>query len=73
MLLLHYKNRFDAKGWRVSGSCPNLTATNFSGGVGRPASESAWNIVSLCYLGGEDDKGDKVNGLLSDEEGIVPW
>lgn len=70
MLLLHYANRFVAKGWRVNGSCPNITATKFTGGMGRPASESAVNIVKLCFL---DEAKDGVNGVLSDEEGVVPW
>lgn len=66
MLTLHYKNSFAGKGWRVCASCPNFTATKFTGGMGRPVSVSAENIVRLCFSD-EDD------GVLCDEEGTVPW
>lgn len=36
---------------KVNGSCPKLTATNFSRGMGRPAQEAAVNIVRLATLG----------------------
>lgn len=66
MLTCHYADKFES--WKVNASCPNLTATNFSRGVGRPPSESAKNIVRLAVLG-TDGK----SGTYSDEHGIVPW
>ena len=68
MLTLHYAAKFQAKGWKVNASCPNLTATNFSRGKGRPASESAVNIVRLATLGVDGQ-----SGLYTDENGVVPW
>lgn len=68
MLTLHYAAKFQAKGWKVNGSCPNLTATNFSRGMGRPASESAVNIMRLATLGADGE-----SGTYSDEDGVVVW
>lgn len=68
MLTLHYATRFEREGWKVNASCPSLTATGFSGGVGRPVGESARNVVRLATLGGEGE-----TGTYSDEEGVVPW
>ncbi|KAJ5091682.1 hypothetical protein NUU61_006552 [Penicillium alfredii] len=68
MLTLHYAAQFKDQGWKVNASCPNLTATNFSHGIGRPASESAVNIVRLATLGADGE-----SGLYSDENGVVPW
>jgi NAD(P)-dependent dehydrogenase (short-subunit alcohol dehydrogenase family) len=68
MLTLHYAAKYQAKGWKVNASCPNLTATNFSRGNGRPASESAVNIVRLATLGADGE-----SGVYTDENGIVPW
>ncbi|KAL2012997.1 hypothetical protein VTN00DRAFT_522 [Thermoascus crustaceus] len=63
MLTLHYATRFEGEGWKVNASCPNLTATGSSGGVGRPVGESARNVVRLATLGGEGE-----TGTYSDEE-----
>jgi NAD(P)-dependent dehydrogenase (short-subunit alcohol dehydrogenase family) len=68
MLTLHYAAMFKEKGWKVNASAPNLTATGFSHGVGRPASESAVNIVRLATL-----KADGESGTYSDENGTVAW
>lgn len=70
MLTLHFAAKFQEKGWKVNGSCPNLTDTNFSGnrGIGRPASESAKNIVRLATLSSDGE-----HGVYSDEDGVVPW
>lgn len=70
MLTLHYAAVHAEKGWKINASCPNLTDTAFTGssGMGRPASESALNIVRLLSLG-EDGE----NGTCSDESGVVPW
>ncbi|KAJ5127128.1 hypothetical protein N7448_007907 [Penicillium atrosanguineum] len=68
MLTLHYAAKFQSKGWKVNASCPNLTATNFSRGNGRPASESAVNIVRLATLGTNGE-----SGVYRDEKGVVPW
>lgn len=68
MLTLHYAAKFQAKRWKVNGSCPNLTATNFTRGLGRPASESAVNIVRLATLGVDGE-----SGTYSDENGVIPW
>lgn len=68
MLTLHYAAKFQSKGWKVNASCPNLTATNFSRGNGRPASESAVNIIRLATLGADGE-----SGLYTDEKGVVPW
>lgn len=68
MLTLHYAAKFQAKGWKVNGSCPNLTATKFSRGKGRPASESAINIVRLATLGADGE-----SGTYSDENGVIAW
>jgi NAD(P)-dependent dehydrogenase (short-subunit alcohol dehydrogenase family) len=67
-LTLHYAAKFDGKGWKVNAASPNLTATNFSRGNGRPASESAVNIVRLATLSSDGD-----TGSYSDENGTVPW
>ncbi|KAJ5391586.1 hypothetical protein N7509_007076 [Penicillium cosmopolitanum] len=67
-LTLHYAAKFNEKGWKVNAASPNLTATNFSRGNGRPASESAVNIVRLATLSSDGD-----TGTYSDENGIVPW
>ncbi|KAJ5771042.1 uncharacterized protein N7511_003093 [Penicillium nucicola] len=68
MLMLHYSALFEDRGWKVNASAPNLTATNFSHGVGRPASESAVNIVRLATLSVDGE-----TGTFSDENGTVPW
>lgn len=70
MLTLHYAAKFQDKGWKVNGSCPNLTDTNFARGwvKGRPASESAVNIVRLATLSADGE-----SGVYSDETGVVPW
>ncbi|KAJ5180694.1 hypothetical protein N7492_003904 [Penicillium capsulatum] len=70
LLMLHYAAKFQDRGWKVNGSCPNLTNTGFSGnsGIGRPASESAVNIVRLATLSSDGE-----HGVYSDENGIVPW
>lgn len=70
MLTLHYAAKFQEQGWKVNASCPNLTDTSFSGnsGLGRPASESAVNIVRLATLSADGE-----NGVYSDENGVVPW
>lgn len=70
MLTLHYAAKFHDKGWKVNGSCPNLTDTNFARGwvKGRPASESAANIVRLATLSIDGE-----SGVYSDENGVVPW
>lgn len=70
MLTLHYAAKFNDKGWKVNGSCPNLTDTNFARGwvKGRPASESAVNIVRLATLSTDGE-----SGVYSDENGVVPW
>lgn len=70
MLMVHYAAKFQPKGWKVNASCPNLTNTAFTGGrnIGRPASESAVNIVRLATLS-EDGE----SGVYSDENGVVPW
>jgi NAD(P)-dependent dehydrogenase (short-subunit alcohol dehydrogenase family) len=68
MLMLHYAALFEDKGGKVNASCPNLTATNFARGMGRPVSESAVNIVRLATLA-EDGE----TGTYSDEYGPVPW
>lgn len=68
MLTLHYAAMFKEKGWKVNASAPNLTATGFSHGIGRPASESAVNIVRLATL-----KADGESGTYSDENGTVAW
>lgn len=67
-LTLHYAANFEDRGWKVNAASPNLTATNFSRGNGRPASESAVNIVRLATL---LDNGD--TGTYTDENGPVPW
>lgn len=67
-LTLHYAAKFNEKGWKVNAACPNLTATNFSRGNGRPASESAINIVKLATLSSDGD-----TGTYTDENGTVPW
>lgn len=68
MLMLHYARRFEDRNWKVNASCPNLTATKFTGGIGRDPAVSAENVVHLAMLGKEG-----VNGRFSDDEGIVPW
>lgn len=68
MLTLHYAAMFKEKGWKVNATAPNLTATRFSHGVGRPASESAVNIVRLATL-----KTYGESGTFSDENGTVAW
>lgn len=70
MLTLHYAAKFHDKEWKVNGSCPNLTDTNFARGwvKGRPASESAVNIVRLATLSIDGE-----SGVYSDENGAVPW
>lgn len=68
MLTLHYAGLFKEKGWKINASAPNLTATGFSHGIGRPASESAVNIVRLATL-----KADGESGTYSDETGTVAW
>ncbi|CEO58876.1 hypothetical protein PMG11_03573 [Penicillium brasilianum] len=70
MLTLHYAAKFHGKGWKVNGSCPNLTDTNFTRGwvKGRPATESAANIVRLATLSTDGE-----SGVYSDENGVVPW
>lgn len=68
MLTLHYAAKFQPKGWKVNASCPNLTATNFSRGNGRPASESAFNIIRLATLDADGE-----SGVYTDEKGVVPW
>jgi NAD(P)-dependent dehydrogenase (short-subunit alcohol dehydrogenase family) len=68
MLTLHYAALFEEQGWMVNASAPNLTATNFSRGIGRPASESAVNIVRLATLSAGG-----ATGTYSDENGAVPW
>ncbi|KAJ5578134.1 uncharacterized protein N7459_007098 [Penicillium hispanicum] len=70
MLTVHYASKFQAKGWKVNATCPNLTNTAFTRGrnIGRPASESAVNIVRLATLS-EDGE----SGVYSDENGVVPW
>lgn len=67
-LTLHYASKFEEKGWKVNATSPNLTATNFSRGNGRPASESAMNIVRLATLSADGD-----TGTYTDENGTVPW
>ncbi|KAJ5975895.1 hypothetical protein N7481_009602 [Penicillium waksmanii] len=67
-ITLHYAAKFNEKGWKVNAASPNLTATNFSRGNGRPASESAVNIVRLATLSSDGD-----TGTYSDENGTVPW
>ncbi|KAJ5744588.1 hypothetical protein N7533_009458 [Penicillium manginii] len=67
-LTLHFAAKFNEKGWKVNAASPNLTATNFSRGNGRPASESAVNIVRLATLSSDGD-----TGTYSDENGAVPW
>ncbi|KAJ5082608.1 hypothetical protein N7532_011651 [Penicillium argentinense] len=54
-LTLHYASKFEGKEWKVNASSPNLTATSFSHGNGRPASESAVNIVRLATLSAGGD------------------
>ncbi|KAJ5985540.1 hypothetical protein N7499_008176 [Penicillium canescens] len=68
MLTLHYAALFEEQGWKVNASAPNLTATHFSRGIGRPASESAVNIVRLATLSVDGE-----TGTYSDENGTVPW
>lgn len=68
MLTLHYAAKFADRNWKVNASCPNLTATNFSRGMGRPVEESAANIVRLAALGADGE-----SGVYSDENGFVPW
>lgn len=70
MLTLHYAAKFQEKGWKVNGSCPNLTDTNFARGwvKGRPALESAVNIVRLATLSADGE-----SGVYSDENGVVLW
>ncbi|KAJ5682317.1 hypothetical protein N7462_005482 [Penicillium macrosclerotiorum] len=70
MLTLHYAAKFQEKGWKVNASCPNLTDTNFTRGFGngRPASESAVNIIRLATLTADGE-----SGVYSDEIGAVPW
>ncbi|KAJ5166868.1 uncharacterized protein N7482_005649 [Penicillium canariense] len=70
MITLHYAAKFQGKGWKVNGSCPNLTDTNFTRGwlTGRPASESVVNIVRLATLSVDGE-----SGVYSDENGVVPW
>lgn len=68
MLTLHYAALHADKGWKVNASCPNLTHTAWTEGRGRPASDSAQNIVKLASLG-EDGE----SGTYSDETGVMPW
>jgi NAD(P)-dependent dehydrogenase (short-subunit alcohol dehydrogenase family) len=68
MVMLHYARRFEGRNWKVNASCPNLTATRFSGGVGRKPAVSAENIVRLACLGADGEC-----GSYSDENGGVPW
>ncbi|KAJ5625807.1 hypothetical protein N7510_002116 [Penicillium lagena] len=69
MLMLHYAAFFEDKGGKVNASCPNLTGTNFTRGMGgRPVSESAVNIVRLATLVKDGE-----TGTYSDENGPVPW
>lgn len=72
MLTLHYAVRLQDNGWKMNGSCSNLTNTNFTRGfapgLGRPASESAVKIVRLATLRVEGE-----TGVYSDENGVAPW
>ncbi|KAJ5677112.1 uncharacterized protein N7477_002745 [Penicillium maclennaniae] len=67
LLTRHYAAKFQPKGWNVNASCPNLTATNFSRGNERPASESVLNIIRLATLCADGE-----SGMNTDEKGVVP-
>lgn len=68
MVMLHFARRFESRNWKVNASCPNLTATRLSSGMGRDPAESARNVVELATLGS-----DGPTGIYCDDQGGVPW
>lgn len=52
-LTLHYATRLEAQGWKVNASCPDLTATGFSGGDCGPVGDVGGGGGGGCAVVGD--------------------
>jgi NAD(P)-dependent dehydrogenase (short-subunit alcohol dehydrogenase family) len=65
---VHYARQLAGTGILVNAACPGLVATDFTGGLGRPADEAAATPIRLATL-----PDDGPTGTFSNDDGPVPW
>ncbi|TBL35501.1 MULTISPECIES: SDR family oxidoreductase [unclassified Micromonospora] len=65
---VHYARQLAGTGILVNAACPGLVATDFTGGLGRPADEAAATPIRLATL---PDSGP--TGTFSNDDGPIPW
>jgi NAD(P)-dependent dehydrogenase (short-subunit alcohol dehydrogenase family) len=65
---VHYARQLTGTGILINAACPGLVATDFTGAVGRPASEAAATPIRLATL---PDNGP--TGSFFNDEGVIPW
>ncbi|MFF0722019.1 SDR family NAD(P)-dependent oxidoreductase [Verrucosispora sp. NA02020] len=65
---VHYARQLAGTGILVNAACPGLVATDFTGGLGRPADEAAATPIRLATL-----PDDGPTGTFSNDDGPIPW
>ncbi|MFI7079438.1 SDR family oxidoreductase [Micromonospora sp. NPDC049903] len=67
-ITVHYARQLAGTGILINAACPGLVATDFTGGLGRPAEEAAATPIRLATL---PDGGP--TGTFSNDDGPIPW
>lgn len=67
-ITVHYVRQLADTNILINTACPGLVATDFTGGVGRPAQEAAATPIRLATLPDGGPTGTFVN-----DDGVIPW